>query len=176
MKNILVVYYSRTGMTNMVAREIASACNADLEVIKCEAGEDKKNYLTALFEAGLHLKASIHSSRHSPDDYDLVIIGTPIWGWNMSSPVRAYIEEHRHQFKNLAFFCTFGGAGYQKVFKDMENIAGQEPIASLELTEAEIKKDHHHEKIKTFVDKVKRPFTVTQSKGRGDEHAKPRYQ
>jgi flavodoxin len=175
MKNILVVYHSRTGITNMVARELASACNADLEPIKCEGNVEHKNYLTAVFEAGLHLQADIQTASHPPEDYDLVMIGTPIWCWNVSSPVRTYLEQHRHQFKQLAFFCTYGGSGYQKVFEDMEDIAGQAPIDNLALTDAEIKTDQYHEKIKNFVDKVTHPFTQTLATARGNHHVHPRY-
>jgi multimeric flavodoxin WrbA len=46
-----------------------------------------------------------------PRDYAVVVLGTPVWAGNMSSPVRAYINQHRAEIRNLALFCTQGGSG-----------------------------------------------------------------
>lgn len=156
MNKILVVYHSRTGATSAVANEIAVACNADIESIRdIRRRFDGKSYLRLAFEAATHSNTLIRRIRYAPDNYDLVVIGTPIWCWNVSSPIRSYIKSHRHQCKRVAFFCTYGGSGYAKVFKDMEELAGQAAVASLFIKEDEIKTEKQHEKVAEFAKKLK---------------------
>jgi flavodoxin len=157
MKKILVAYYSRSGFTSAVAREIARICHADLEPIKDIRGHGQGgSYMRSALEAALHLSTTNRRVQHQPDSYDLVIIGTPIWCWNIASPVRAYINSHRALFKHVAFFCTYGGSGQGKVLQDLAALADQPAVATLELTDQEINDDKHHEKIARFIENLDR--------------------
>ncbi len=49
----------------------------------------------------------IHSPSKDPSEYDLVILGTPVWAGKMSSPLRSYIKTTAGKFKTVAFFCTY---------------------------------------------------------------------
>ena len=139
MKKILVVYHSRTGFTSTVARQIANACNADLESVKdIRRHCDRKIYIRLALEAAIHSETVIRRVIHAPEDYDIVVIGTPIWCWNIASPVRVYIVSHSHQFKRVAFFCTYGGSGQVKVMHDLEHLTGQTAIATLTLKDDDI--------------------------------------
>ena len=110
MNKILVVYFSRTGFTRIVARQLARACHADLEAIDDLQGRSHATgYAQSAFEALCHQRPLIDRATHSPQDYALVAVGTPIWMWNMASPVRSYLLRHRGQFQRVAFFCTYGG-------------------------------------------------------------------
>jgi menaquinone-dependent protoporphyrinogen IX oxidase len=73
-----------------------------------------------------------------PSAYDLVIIGSPIWNISLSSPVRTYFRQHRRDLRDVAFFCTCGGSGVDRVFKQMTEEAGQRPVALLAVREAEL--------------------------------------
>jgi len=42
-----------------------------------------------------------------PDDYDLVIIGTPIWAWKPTPAIRTYISQNNLAGKKVALFYTF---------------------------------------------------------------------
>jgi flavodoxin len=96
MSNTLVVYYSLTGHTRQIAEAIADAHDADLEVI-----EDTFNRDTGLgrfrsaIEGLLGLRSSITPPKHDPSEYDLVVVGTPVWAARLSSPVRAYLSQQR---------------------------------------------------------------------------------
>ncbi len=65
------------------------------------------------------------------------MIGTPVWFWRLSSPVRSWLAQHRPQ-RRVAFFCTMGGSGAQRVFATMAALLGKPPVATLALTEAQI--------------------------------------
>lgn len=62
-----------------------------------------------------------------------------MWFWNVSSPVRTYLNRHRRGIKRAAFFCTCGGSGQTKVLRDMAAIVDCPAVATLALTDDEIR-------------------------------------
>jgi flavodoxin len=153
-KKVLVAYYSRSGYTSAVAKRVARECNAELLSIKDARGRrGLRGYLRSSLEAALHMKASIRSTVLR-GNYDLVVIGTPVWFWNISSPVRAFIALHRPEFKRLAFFCTYGGSGAAKVLGDMEALCGIHPVATLALRDEEIARGLDGDKLADFTKRL----------------------
>ena len=134
MKRVLVVCSSRTGHTRRVAEAIALRCGADLEVIKDRVDRlGLTGYLRSFFQALLHRRPWIQPPRRTAGDYALVIVGTPVWAWNMASPVRSYLGRHGERFRRVALFCTHGGSGAAKVLADMEGLCGRRALATLAL-------------------------------------------
>ena len=41
-------------------------------------------------------------------------LGTPVWFWSLSSPVRSWLEANPLRGKRFAFFCTMGGSGARR--------------------------------------------------------------
>lgn len=155
MKKILVAYYSRTGYTSAVAREIARACNADLESIRDIRGHGTGvGYMRSVFEAAFHTSTTNRRIKNGPEEYELVIIGTPIWCWNISSPIRSYLETQRDHFKRVAFFCTYGGSGQNKVLREMAALAGKPAVATMGVSDNEINQGAHHDKISSFISRL----------------------
>ncbi len=132
MDKILVVYYSRTGTTRKVAEAVRGELGCDIEeIISIKNRSGVVGYFFCGKEATLKKTAEIKPTVENPADYDLVIIGTPVWAWNISSPTRAYLMQNIGKFKKIAVFCTMGGLGDKKAFTEIENICGLKFIASL---------------------------------------------
>ena len=155
MSNTLVVYYSLTGNTRQVAEGIAAALDADLDVI-----EDTFNRDTALgrprsaFEGLLGLRSSITPPKRDPSEYDLVVVGTPIWAARLSSPVRAYLSQQRASLKRVAFYCTQGGIGGKWALQNMAKVSGHWPIARMIISESQLNTPVAGEKIGQFVSEI----------------------
>ena len=149
----LVVFYSRTGNTKFVAEEIAKKLKADIDKILDE--KDRKRKIIGWIVAGRDgMKKSLTEIKYkkNPNDYDLVIIGTPIWGWSMTPAIRTYLTNNK--FKNVAFFLTYGG-NYKDTFKEMKELS-KEPLATLDIIDKDIKdnKEQVFKKIKEFCEKL----------------------
>ena len=123
------------------------------EVISIKDRKGVLGYLLCAKEAQFRQLPEI-GYKKDPSSYDLVIIGTPVWTWTMSSPIRTYLTKNRGRFKKLAFFCTMGGSGSEAAFKHMEKICGIKPIATLALTTKEVIDNKHLSKAKEFVNKL----------------------
>ncbi|MBC7098879.1 NAD(P)H-dependent oxidoreductase [Candidatus Bipolaricaulota bacterium] len=154
----LVVVYSRTGTTLSLAKGIADALAADLEVI-----EDRVNrrgllgFLRSGYEALRKKLPPIADPKHDPEDYDLVVVGTPIWAGRMSSPVRAYLHRFRGKLRKAAFFATSAGGGHQNALAEMAQVADVEPIPTLELAADQLKRGNAAEAVDEFIARLSRP-------------------
>ncbi|TFG21495.1 MAG: hypothetical protein EU529_13430 [Promethearchaeota archaeon] len=155
--NSLVVYYSRTGKTKEVGNLISEKLSCDVEEI---FDTKKRSGILGFIKSGKDAikkkLTTLEEINKNPDLYDLIIIGTPIWASNMSTPIRTYISEHKDKFKNIAFFCTEGSKGGVKCFENMENLCDKKPMATLEINKKMIKKDIYIDKIKDFVEEIKK--------------------
>jgi flavodoxin len=141
MSNVLVVYYSRTGNTRRVAEELAARGGWDLErVIDTRPRDGLIGYLRSGFDSLFRRTTTLAPPRHDPADYDLVVVGTPVWNASVSTPIRTWLEERRGLLPALAFFATEGGRGAPHAFRQMALLAGGTPIATLELTDEELRR------------------------------------
>lgn len=132
---VLVVFCSRDGHTRRVARDIAEDCRADCEEItERHARHGWLGNLRSAGEALLGIAPPIRPVRFDQAAYDLVVIGTPVWFWNVAGPVRSYVRAHRRQFRRVAFFCTYERSGQDKVLRDLQALCGRPPAVTLALT------------------------------------------
>lgn len=153
---ILVVYFSRTGTTRLLASALARMLAADLEEI-CE-GNDRRGlggYLRSLVDVIRRRHVEIVPAGLNVSDYDLVVIGSPVWAASVSAPVRSYLIENRARFPDVAFFCSFGGSGADKALREMRELAGKPAVAECKVTAAAA---HHgaHAALAAFAGKLKR--------------------
>jgi flavodoxin len=139
MTRTLVVYHSRSGYTRRIAQALAARLGADLDEIRIVQPLDGwPGYVMCALEAITGLAPALRPMRRDPSHYGCVVIGTPVWFWSVSSPVRAWFERHRLRGRRFAFFCTMGGSGHERAFAGMEALAGAPPIATLALTDVEV--------------------------------------
>lgn len=151
----LVVYYSRTGTTKKIARDIRKEFNCDIEeIIDTKDRNGPLGYLMAGKDATLKKLTKIRTKK-DPSKYDLIIIGTPVWAFTMSSPVRTYISAFRDKFKKIALFCTMGGSGDEKTLKDMEILAKKFAKAKLSLKTLDVQNNNYMDKLKKFIKELK---------------------
>lgn len=152
----LVVVYSRTGITLSLAKKIARELQADLEIIRDNVNrKGVLGFLRSGYEAVRKKIPSIAEPKHDPADYDLVIIGTPIWAGRMSSPVRAYLLRFRERFKQVAFFATSGRGGYKRAFIEMAEVAGMKPLATVDFSSRQVREGKDVEALEAFLRAIK---------------------
>lgn len=137
----LVVYYSKSGNTRRVAEEIAKALGGETESL-VEIGVKRSGILGFLFAGrdGMRRRPSkIEAARKQPADYDLLFIGSPVWGGNLVPAVRSYLTAANLNGKSVAFFCTMGSGGKKKTFESMRALCqGAKPLGELAVRQAEV--------------------------------------
>jgi len=147
----LVAYYSRTGTTKKVAEALVEKLGAEIEEIKDTVDRSgAKGYLLAGRDAMQKRLTVIAPVKFNPADFELVIVGTPIWAWNLAAPVRTYLTEQKDNFPRVAFFCTMGGSGDDKAAAEAEKIIGKKISALLALKTVEVVKNEFIDKLDKF--------------------------
>ena len=153
---LLTVFYSMTGNTRTIAEVIAKLTGSDIEEVKTT--NDRKGilgYIRCAFESWLKIQTPIKERTKDPNTYDLVIIGTPIWAGSVSSPIRTYLIQNRPRFRNVAFFCTYGGQGNIKTFAQMTDLIGRNPIGMLDVLEKEMSGGGYRPKVEKFIKELR---------------------
>lgn len=153
----LVVFYSLTGNTSLVAEKLAALLGADLERILVSGPqyEGMWGFIRAIFQSLTGRMPSIDNSV-SPKNYDLIIVGGPIWTGRIAPPVRAYLHRYAGDVKSMAVFVTHGGSSPVLAFQQMEEAGGREPLATLAVTTAQVAKGEYDGAARTFVETIER--------------------
>lgn len=164
---ILVVYYSRSGTTREVAVQLCARLGADSEEISDPTPrKGVLGFLRSGFEAQRRRLPPIAPSRNDPADYDVVIIGTPVWAASISSPVRAYLRRHRGILRKVAFFCTCGGSGSHGALAQMQEELEREPVVRMQLRQDDVGTVSAEAVIERFVEHVR--AAAARPQGRAD--------
>ena len=156
---ILIAYYSRTNTTKKAAEALAGFFGADIEeIIDKKDRRGAMGYMLAGRDAMLKKITNIQECRHNPSDYDLVIIGTPVWAGKITPAIRAYINKQANNFKQTAFFVTQGAKPpkHQSVFQDLKELAGKPAAAELQMSTKEVISGEFKNKLEEFAEKIKK--------------------
>jgi len=141
---ILIVYYSRTGTTRAVAELLAAQLQCDIEeVTELTNRTGARGYLQSAREAMFKRCAVIHPPVKNPAHYDLVVIGTPVWAWSVASPVSGYVVTNKARLPPVAFFCTLGNAGAERVFTQLRRLTGKSALGQVAFKTGEVAQGRH---------------------------------
>ncbi len=133
----LVVFYSRTGNACFVAQTIAAQVNADVEeVIDLKKRAGVLGFLSGGRDARGGKETEIAPTQRSPADYDLVIIGTPIWAGSPTPAIATYLKKNDLSGKKVAVFFVQGGKKPQGIEQTKALIPKSDYMGELTLTNA----------------------------------------
>ncbi len=112
---VLVIYYSLTGNTKRIAEMIQKRTGGDVFEI-----ETVKNYPAdysgIIAEAKRELETGelpeLKKSPPNMSSYDLILVGSPVWWYTVSTPVMSFLKQADFAGKKVSAFCTHeGGIG-----------------------------------------------------------------
>lgn len=135
---ILIVYYSRTGNTKKVAEFLQQNLNCDIEeIVPLKSFAGPIGWVKAGKEGSQRTHGKIKPAVKNPAEYDLIIAGTPVWAWNMASPVRGYLAMNKEKIKKISAFCTMS-SDEGATFEDIEEICKKPLEAKIAITDKDI--------------------------------------
>ncbi len=156
MSKKLVAYFSASGTTARVAKNLANAAGADLYEIKPAVAYTKAdlNWMDKGSRSSVEMRDS--SSRPALADtdaniaeYDTIFIGFPIWWYIAPTIINTFLEAYDFSGKKIVLFATSGSSGFGKA------VASLQPSApNAEIIEGEILNgDPDEKKLRAFADK-----------------------
>ncbi|MHA2359653.1 MAG: flavodoxin family protein, partial [Candidatus Thorarchaeota archaeon] len=86
-------------------------------------------------------------------DYDVIILGTPIWWKNLPPATRTFLTSHNLKGKKVVFFITSQAEEDREiVFSQMrELLPDAELIDTFGLLQKKVKNDEYSEELVTFI-------------------------
>lgn len=156
----LIVYYSRTGTTEKLARALAAELDARIEAIDCPSYAVERAGWLGYLKAGWDSLKGRLPRVDLPDvtltDYDLLLIGTPIWTSYPSVPMRAFLDQSLGFPPRVALFVTSGG--HSPADKAAAMVADLLPVpleAMLSIGQSKVQGDDFDVELKAFVKQLK---------------------
>ena len=152
----LVVYYSRTGNAKFVAETVAAELGSDIEeVVDLKKRDGKLGWISASRDASGGKQTEIAPTTKNPKDYELVVIGTPVWAWSPSAAIRTYLSKNDLSGKKAALFFTLDNNLRQAVEKTKALMPNAEFAGELEVKKALKNKEETEKKIADWCNTLK---------------------
>lgn len=142
LKKFLVVYYSRSGNTKMVAEKLASTIKCDIiEITEPQSRKGLWNLFTSGYEALTKKQPTIIYPKIDYQQYSSVFVGTPVWAASVSTPIRSYLKEYANETSSVPLppvyklFYTCGGTPHSLLepglLKEAASITGGKAPAAI---------------------------------------------
>ena len=130
MNKTLVAYFSASGVTAKVAKNLASAIGADLFEIEPAQVYTKAdlNWMDKKSRSSVEMndrssRPAIASKVEGMEQYDTVFVGFPVWWYREPSIIDTFMEAYDFAGKKVIPFCTSGGSGLGDTAKNLQALA-----------------------------------------------------
>lgn len=153
----LIVFYSKTGHTKRVATDLVKNLKSDIdEIIDLKNRNGFWGFIKAGYD-GMKGNLTEIKSDKNPKSYDLVLIGTPVWGDNLTPAVRTYVAKYKNDFKKIVVFTTSGGAKPEKTVAQLETVLDGKKVLGFEgWDDTDFNnEDKYQKKLERFLEKIK---------------------
>lgn len=152
----LVVYYSLDGNTRFAAQTLSEATGADLlelvPVKKMTRGGLK--FLWGGKQVIMKEKPKLLPLEKNPEDYDVIILGTPVWAGSYAPAIRTFLAENEIKNKKVALYACYGGSAGKSLEKLRKEIPENEFLPEGGFAEPLKNADKGAEQVKEWAEKL----------------------
>ncbi|MDY4502377.1 MAG: flavodoxin [Lactobacillus johnsonii] len=124
MSKVLIATYSWSGRTESVAQKLKQIVE-DAGMYKIEVPDN--TFDQDMYKTDEIATAQINNNQYpelvneipNPDQYDLILVGSPVWRGAPATPVHTFLEKIQNYSGKVASFYTDAGManGYEETFK-----------------------------------------------------------
>ena len=119
----LVLYYSQTGNTKIIADAIVEKLGADAEQVVSLTpydGDFNATIERCMQEREAGTLPEVEPLKANLADYDVIFLGYPIWFGTYAPPMAAMIKSIDLAGKKVVPFCSFGSGGLDSSVRDLK--------------------------------------------------------
>ena len=129
-KKILIVYYSNIGNTKCVAENIHTVINGDIKEIELiEKYPNNIFTMSKLVRKQMKEEFLPQINNINVSNYDIIFVGSPIWNFSASLPIKAFLKNNNFENKTIIPFFTYsGGANKKKIINEIKNSANAKDV------------------------------------------------
>ena len=156
MSKKLVAYFSASGTTARIAKNLAVAAGADIYEIKPAVPYSRAdlNWMDKQSRSSVEMRDKNSRPALADTDaniaaYDTVFIGFPIWWYIAPTIINTFLEAYDFSGKKVVLFATSGGSGFGKAVASLYPSAPDAEIIAGEILNG----NPGEKKLKAFADK-----------------------
>ena len=120
---VLIVYYSRTGNTLEIAKQIQGIAGGDMVEIQT-VNPYPEEYRATTKQAQEELKSGyrppLTTKVENMASYDIVFIGSPNWWGTVATPVMTFLSQYNFSGKTIVPFITHEGSRLGRSVEDIQ--------------------------------------------------------
>lgn len=127
----LIVYFSHSGNTKIVATQIQKATGADIfEIIPADPyPTDYQSVVEqAKKEANEGYKPKLAKTLANIDKYDVIYVGSPCWWYTIAPPVATFLSGYDFSGKTIAPFMTHEGSRMGHSIDDIRKLCPKSKV------------------------------------------------
>lgn len=135
MSKILVAYFSASGTTGNVARNLAEAAGADIYEIRPEVPYTKAdlNWMDKKSRSSIEMndknfRPDIADKNANIADYDTIFLGFPIWWYVAPTIINTFLESYDFSGKKIILFATSGGSGFGETIDGLKKSVATDTV------------------------------------------------
>lgn len=141
--NTAIIYYSRAGKTESIAKKIQAKTSGDL--IKIEPNKQYGSYLGSVVSVAKEkLQGNLAKPTNEIKDfskYDVIFIGFPVWYHTMPTFMQDYLSKCNLSGKRVIPFVTASGNGKESSLKTVKKLLPNSKVTDYFYTSAIKKED-----------------------------------
>lgn len=147
----LIVYYSRSGTTRIVAMALAKLLGAELAEIRCDRYQRGiVSYLRAGHDSIKGRLPDIEVPPAVNQPWEMMIVAAPLWAGHAATPIRRFLAGDRKLPDKLGLLLTRGGSSPEAAFAEMQAQLPAPARAKLALRAKDIQADASADSLRAF--------------------------
>ena len=130
-KQMLIIYYSRTGNTREIANQIHERVGSkiiELQTVKSYPEDYEAVKKQAMQELNSGFKPALKTKVKKIGSYDVIFVGTPIWWGTIAAPVKSFLSQYDLSGKTIVPFITHAGSGLGRSVTDISKLCAKSTV------------------------------------------------
>ncbi len=123
---MLIAYFSGSGNTRGIAREIQKQTGADMVELTCESPYSS-DYNTLVDESQrdqrIQARPKLTTHVENMEGYDIVMLGYPVWWASVPMPIASFLDGYDFSGKTILPFASFDYSGLGQSLSDISKLA-----------------------------------------------------
>ncbi|MEI6835697.1 MAG: flavodoxin [Candidatus Falkowbacteria bacterium] len=134
MKSI-IIYYSLDGNVKLLSETMAQEIGADILPLQLKRAIKTGTFMKYFWGGRQVIMKStpeLEALTLNPNDYDLIIIGTPVWASNYTPAIRSFLLNNQLSHKKIALFCSHESVPGKTLINLQAELADNQIISTID--------------------------------------------
>ena len=157
MNKTMIAYFSATGTTGILAKDIADLVKGDLYEIQPKIPYVKKdlNWMNPFSRTTKEMKGflphpELLENHVNLTDYFTLFLGFPIWWYKAPTIICSFLEQNDFKNKKIILFATSGGSEFGKTVQQLKKYVDETTV----IEEGKVFTSYTIDELKTWLKEV----------------------